>query len=111
MCGKRRRHEETFDERIETTERPYEGETVRLQTSVPLQAQGMQRRHAFHHGFPWWTLWLIWPLFGVIKGVVTAFGATASSVLAALPTYTVSFSALIPIALIVVGVLLLLRRR
>lgn len=94
---------------METSEGAYEGETVRLGAYQPVQ--GMQRKQ-FHHcgGFPWWTLWLIWPLFGVIKGIWGALGATASALFVALPDFSISFSTFWPVALIGVGLLLWRRR-
>lgn len=42
----------------------YEGEMIRLDDHAPTI---LQRRHVRMRHFPWWTLWLIWPLVGAIK--------------------------------------------
>src|SRR5688572_28521826 len=73
MCGhkKMRKHERT----AETGS--YEGETIRLGT--PAEATGVQSGagRSWKH-VPWWTLWLIWPLFGLIKPMLQAL-ATAGA--------------------------------
>lgn len=109
MCGRHRKYEEVSNERVEKPAGAYEGETVRLGTYQPVQSVQRKQFH-FHGGFPWWTLWLIWPLFGVIKGVFGALGATATTLFASLPTFAISTSAIWPIALIVIGLLILRRR-
>jgi hypothetical protein len=54
-------------------------------------------------GFPWWTLWLLWPLIGVLKAAVPAVW----SGVATLSQVTVP---LLPMV-VVVGVLVVLWRR
>lgn len=114
MCGTWHKKQATNNERSEIPEGSYEGDTVRLSTHQQDQGlhplRSVHRKHDHHNGFPWWTLWLIWPLFGVVKEIVTAFGASIAAVVNALPTHTFSVSAIIPILLIVVGVLLLRRQ-
>ena len=80
----------------------YEGETIRFDP----QRGPEQRSKLRHHcgGFPWWTLWLIWPLIGVLKwSVPLLLGVVAGLGEITLP--------LIPVLMIVVGLLLLVRRR
>lgn len=79
----------------------YEGETIRFDPRRGLEQRSKSRHHC--GGFPWWTLWLIWPLIGVLKwSVPLLFG-----VVAGLGEITVP---LIPVLMIVVGLLLLRRR-
>jgi hypothetical protein len=58
MCGYKR------ELRAAGADYPADGETVRL-TDL---AQGGGRRCS--PGFPWWTLWLLWPLFWLAKGAL-----------------------------------------
>jgi hypothetical protein len=116
MCKSRKRVVEAtngYNERVETPQGAYEGETVRLGTLQT--AQGVQQKPfgmcGVQGGFPWWTLWLIWPLFGLVKGAVVAFGATATAVFASIPTLSFSISLFWPAALIVVGLVVLVRSR
>lgn len=81
--------------------RPYEGRTIRFEPRRDPERRSGSRHHC--GGFPWWTLWLIWPLIGLLKwsaplllGVVAGMGQLT------LP--------LIPVLMIVLGLLLLRRR-
>lgn len=58
MCGYKR------ELRTAGADYPADGETVRL-TDLS-QADG--RRCS--PGFPWWTLWMLWPLFWLAKGAL-----------------------------------------
>lgn len=80
---------------------PYEGETIRFDPQGRLEGSARSRRHC--GGFPWWTLWLIWPLIGLLKWSVPLL----LGVVAGLGQLTVP---LIPVLLIVLGLLLLRRR-
>jgi hypothetical protein len=44
----------------------YTGETVRLPEPLVKQ-ETSEQACAWYGGFPWWTLWLIWPLISLIK--------------------------------------------
>jgi hypothetical protein len=78
----------------------YTGETRRLDHQAHMGSTF--RLAAGRGGVPWWTLWLLWPLIGVIK----AAGPVVWSGIAALSQVTVP---LLPLVLVVV-VLVLLRR-
>ncbi|HEU5102735.1 MAG TPA: hypothetical protein VFU22_27125 [Roseiflexaceae bacterium] len=76
MC-KRKTHR--IDMPMLAAEGAYEGRTVRLNHRDDMPARRSDRGCAWHVRFPWWTLWLIWPLIGLAKwfvplyiGVVTA---------------------------------------
>ena len=86
----------------------YEGETVRLDT----QREGQEARpETGRHGhFPWWTLWLIWPLVGLVKWLVPVLLATIGAVAGALSQLSAPAFGPWPILLIVVGIILLRRR-
>lgn len=56
MCGARR------EPRAAGPNYPADGETVRL-GALP---RGGGR--SCGGGFPWWTLWMLWPLFWLLKG-------------------------------------------
>jgi uncharacterized membrane protein YhaH (DUF805 family) len=64
----------------------YEGRTTRLDAGVAerwAQTSGREERRACRgSGFPWWTLWLIWPLFFVLKAAVATMAGVWSGVLA-----------------------------
>lgn len=74
----------------------YEGETRRL--SAP-----SARGRCWGGGFPWWTLWLLWPLFALLKGATALIGPA----LGWLNQPVVLAIAPLPLLLIGAGVLLL----
>ena len=86
----------------------YEGETVRLDT----QRKGQEdRRETGRHGhFPWWTLWLIWPLVGLVKWLVPVLLGVIAGVAEALTQLPTPAFGPWPILLIVAGIILLRRR-
>jgi hypothetical protein len=64
------------------------------------------RRHACG-GFPWWTLWLIWPAFWLVGKASGALGG----LLAFLTTPVALQISPLPLILIAAGVVVLLWRR
>jgi hypothetical protein len=86
------------------TEGAYEGKTVRLgarQTEwQAASSSGERRRRQRGGGFPWWTLWLLWPLGAALKH------APPLATLGAVPSLAAALTAGI---LLVVGLWLLLR--
>jgi hypothetical protein len=104
MC---KRHQYKAEDR-ESKEVPYEGETRRLD---PQQTgAGATYRRASHAHFPWWTLWLIWPLIYVVKGMVRVLADAATAIGGAVSTIDFGGLWLLPIILIVAGIVLLRRR-
>ncbi len=97
MCG--RRHVQ-----LETTpaDESYTGETVDLSRQARTTA-GAHQAAMWRGGFPWWTLWLIWPLILLLKTTIPFIAGS----LAALAQISVP---LVPVLLIVIGILLLRRR-
>ena len=91
MCG--RKHVTASDHK-----QAYEGQTTKLEQ--------VTRRHACS-AFPWWTLWLIWPLIGVLKAVGANIG-TGWSVLGGV---LVPANVLVAVALVAIGVALLVRHQ
>lgn len=80
---------------------PYEGQTIRFDPQHDPERHYKSRHHC--GGFPWWTLWLIWPLIGLLKwSAPLLLGAVAGLGQLTLP--------LIPVLMIVLGLLLLRRR-
>jgi hypothetical protein len=71
----------------------YEGETVRLDAADARPATNHQ------HTFPWWTLWLVWPLLSLIKPAVMVLIGLVSTV-------TMSALTLLPVLLILIGIIL-----
>lgn len=80
---------------------PYEGETIRFDSQRVSEREAGSSHHC--GGFPWWTLWLIWPLIGLLKWSVPLLLGVVGS----LGQITVP---LIPVVLIVLGLILLRRR-
>lgn len=95
-------------EREPASEGPYEGETVRLD---PGQGE-MALRRASHRRdyFPWWTLWMIWPLVFLVKGAFIAVASAASALAGGLGGSAAPGAYWLPILLIVVGIVLWRRR-
>lgn len=91
MCGQKRA-------KTSLTNSPYEGSTQRLNQEQTLTAR---------RTFPWWTLWLIWPLMSLVKYA----SATVFAGWAALGGLAVPANVLIMLALMIVGVVILLRER
>lgn len=79
----------------------YTGETHRL--DQPAQGGSALGIAAWRGGSPWWILWLIWPVFGVLKAAVPVFWGG----LAALSQVTVP---LLPLVLIGIVLVLIWRR-
>jgi hypothetical protein len=92
MCGKKR----------ERVAGGYEGETTRL--SLTGEASRERESAGWHWGgFPWWTLWLIWPAIMVVKWIAPLIAASYTELMA----ITVP---LLPVVLIMVGLALIVRR-
>lgn len=98
MCGHKRRSMEQAETRSGES---YEGATIRLGSEQTLLRQG--NRYSWRGGFPWWTIWLIWPLVGLIK-------ATAPAIMTSVQAVAQLSVPLAPLALIVIGLWLLWRR-
>ena len=69
MCGK---HKQERREQMVAPRTGYEGKTIRLGEARANQAAPAHATPFNWGHFPWWTLWLIWPLIGLMKGVVAA---------------------------------------
>jgi len=106
MC-KRKRY--LLDQPMMATEGGYEGQTVRLD---PRDVVSHERRdqHAYvrHGGFRWWTLWLIWPLIGLVKWFVPLYLGAIAGGLGQLSAAGVA--PFVALALIVIGLVLIARR-
>jgi len=87
----------------------YEGQTMRLE---PRDSGLDERRdrHAYGRmaGFPWWTLWLLWPLIGLAKWFVPLYVGAVAAGLARLSA--AGIAPLVALALIVIGLVLIGRR-
>ena len=106
MCKRNAHPIDTF---TLAAEGAYEGQTVRLDTRGIMAGQGRaQRAHRWCGGFPWWTLWMIWPLFGLVKWLAPLYLAAASAVLARLSA--VGAAPIVAIVLIAAGLWLIRRK-
>ena len=104
MCGK---HKWSQSERSAVAQEGYEGKTIRLGEEQP---GGPAQGASIHwHRFPWWTLWLIWPLFGLIKGAVVAVSGMVGAAATQLAEISVGALSFWPLLLILLGLLLLRR--
>ena len=91
-----------------TPQGAYEGETIRLDRR---QADANASPEWRHRGaFPWWTLWLIWPLISLAKWVVPAILGGVAAAAGALSEVVASGIMFWPVLLIVIGVVLLRKR-
>jgi hypothetical protein len=97
-----------IDMPILAAEGAYEGRTMRLDRADRSVDRRSEHGSAGRGGFPWWTLWLVWPLIGLAKwfvplyiGAVTPIGAQLSAAGAA---------PFVAFALIAVGLVLIFRR-
>ena len=100
MCGHKKSHKRA--ER--TQERPYEGETIRLGGQGETTFEPAHAQPSWKH-VPWWALWLIWPLFGLLKPLVQTVAEVGTALLDLLTP--ISLLPLWPAALILIGLLLL----
>jgi len=90
-----------MDTQLAMARESYTGETRRLDHQAHMGST--LRLAAWRGGFPWWTLWLLWPLIGVLKAAVPVFWGG----LAALSQVTVP---LLPLVLIGIVLVVLWRR-
>lgn len=98
MCGKKH-----WREQSETDTRVYDGQTQRLQAGK----RGRGFADTSYRTFPWWTLWLIWPLISLMKGVWFMLANSWNS----LSVFVVPVNIVAALVLIAVGATLVLRRR
>ncbi|HET9224051.1 MAG TPA: hypothetical protein VFO07_16175 [Roseiflexaceae bacterium] len=98
MC---KRHTFAPETRL-ASEGAYEGQTMRLVSHE--RKCGMHRLDAHIWGFPWWALWLIWPLIELAKLVTPLVLNTLAAMTGSLGELGAQFVALL---LIVAGITLL----
>lgn len=72
-CGNRRTESRDTPAHPREYNGAYEGQTIQLNAEQAVATVHHTRRCS---AFPWWTLWLIWPLFGGIKAVTAALPST-----------------------------------
>jgi hypothetical protein len=91
---------------VMAAEGPYEGQTVRLAAGdLPSGDRQVRGRCA---GFPWWTLWLIWPLIGLAKWFIPLYLGAAAAVLG--PLSAAGAAPFVAVALILAGLVLISRK-
>jgi hypothetical protein len=105
MC--KRKHYQ-IDQPALAAEGAYEGQTMRLDSRG---GGSQERRHSCRQAgkFPWWTLWLIWPLIGLAKWFVPLYSGAVGAGLARLSA--AGLAPFVAIALIAVGLVLIGRRQ
>ena len=105
MCKRKNHH---MDMPLMVAEGAYEGRTVRLDRVDRIDDRRAAHESAWRGGFPWWTLWLIWPLIGLAKWFVPLWlGALTASVA---QLSAAGAAPLVALALIVVGLVLIFCR-
>jgi hypothetical protein len=99
-----------IDRAMMATEGGYEGQTIRLDSRDAISHERRDQHGCGRHGgFPWWTLWLIWPLIGLLKWFVPLYLGALTAVFAQLSMAGVA--PFVAIALIVIGLILIGRRQ
>ena len=86
----------------------YEGRTMRLDPRDLDAGKRPRKRCGRPGGFPWWALWLIWPLIGLAKWFIPLYLGAAAALLA--PLSAAGAAPFVAAALILVGLILILRR-
>jgi hypothetical protein len=90
----------------------YEGKTTRLAFGETLPPEsytpGDARIKRYGH-FPWWSLWLIWPLIGLLKWVAPIYLGALAGLRDAMSTQAQPVAMVVAVLLIVAGVALIRR--
>ena len=98
-----------FDRPMIAAEGGYEGQSLRLDPHDSVAPERRERHGCGQHGgFPWWTLWLIWPLIGLVKWFVPLYLSAITAGLAQLSAAGVA--PFVAIGLIMLGLVLIRRR-
>lgn len=99
MCKPQRSTPRATEPATGPTTRLGEGEPAENRHYMAARSRSWRSAH-----FPWWMLWLIWPLIGIGKAV-------APAVIGALGSLSQLTTPLLPVILVVLGVALLIRMR
>ena len=103
MC---KRKSYRLDQPIMATEGGYEGRTVRLNARDSVSHERREQHSCGGHGgFPWWMLWLVWPLIGLVKWFVPLYLGAITAGIAQISTLGVA--PFVALALIVIGLVLI----
>ena len=103
MCKKAYRREEIAP----IAAGAYEGQTIRIGSSG-----GPREEHShagWARGFPWWSLWLIWPLIGALKWAALVSGGALAALRDGIGAFEWPAVALVAVVLIVAGLVLIRR--
>jgi hypothetical protein len=103
MC-KRKFHQ--IDQPAMAVNGAYEGQTVRLDGRSITRAE---RRTRWPGGFPWWSLWLIWPLIGLLKWAAPIYLTALAALRDTTSTLAEPAAAIVAVLLIVAGLALIRR--
>jgi hypothetical protein len=90
----------------------YEGKTTRLayaEAALPERSMLEERRNGRHGHFPWWSLWLIWPLIGLLKWMVPIYIGALAALRDTFSTQAQPVAMIIAVLLIVAGLALIRR--
>lgn len=105
MCKRHHRHGRDYT-RYQANSEAYEGDIIQLNRHAAVMNE--QRRH-WCGTFPWWTLWLIWPLIIGFKALVAVLPNTLAKVTSGWEALALPVQVLVAVALIVLGVAVLQR--
>ena len=90
----------------------YEGKTTRLaygEAALPERSM-LEGRWSRRHGhFPWWSLWLIWPLIGLLKWIMPIYIGALTALRDTFSMQAQPVAMIIAVLLIVAGVALIRR--
>jgi hypothetical protein len=101
MCSRKR---STRRERAPQEFGPYDGRTVSLSGAGASQIERQGRCAGAR--FPWWSLWMIWPLVALVKWTVPLYAGAAAALVGSLG---MALNTLVALALIVAGLVLIRR--
>ena len=90
----------------------YEGKTTRLaygESALPEGYMSEGRRNRRHGHFPWWSLWLIWPLIGLLKWVAPIYLGALTALRDTFSTQAQPVAMIVAVLLIVAGLALIRR--
>lgn len=90
----------------------YEGSTTRLaygEAAPPERPTSEGRRSRYHGHFPWWSLWLIWPLIGLLKWALPLYTGALAALRDTLSMQAQPVAMIMAVLLIVAGLALIRR--
>ena len=88
----------------------YEGKTTRLvygEAALPERYASEDRSLKRYRHFPWWSLWLIWPLIALLKWVAPIYIGVLAALRDTMSTQAQPVAMIVAVLLIVAGIALI----